>query len=62
MTLNIDSKVIGYFSYNSPSEVVCNGGACVISGSEEKMKTYLKTVVSESSNKNTIRKARSDLT
>jgi hypothetical protein len=37
-------KVVGFFAYASPSEVVCTGDACVISGSEMAMRDYLKEV------------------
>ena len=36
-----DTKVIGYFAYASPSEVVCDGDACIIAGSEADLRTYL---------------------
>jgi hypothetical protein len=36
-----DSKVIGYFAYASPGEVVCNGDACLVAGSETAMASYL---------------------
>jgi hypothetical protein len=35
-------KVVGFFAYASPAEVVCTGEACVISGSERAMRDYLK--------------------
>ena len=34
-------KVVGYFSYTKAGEVFCDGDACIISGSEELMKSYL---------------------
>ena len=58
MSLDIDSKVIGYFAYNSPTEVICDGDACVISGSEEAMHNYLKSITSQSSTNVTIKKTR----
>jgi hypothetical protein len=58
MSLNIDSKVIGYFVSLSPTEVVCDGDACVISGSEDKMKQYLKTISNEAPQQAKIRKTR----
>ena len=58
MSLDIDSKVIGYFAYSSPSEVVCDGDACVISGSENEMQKYLLSVSSGASKKSTIKKTR----
>ena len=55
MSLDIDSKVIGYFAYNSPTEVICEGDACVISGSEEAMHNYLKSMTTKSSTNVTIK-------
>jgi len=37
-----NEKVIGYFGYVSPTNAVCDGDACVISGSEETLRKYLK--------------------
>ena len=37
----MDSKVIGYFAYLSPTQVVCDGDACVISGSKETMRNII---------------------
>jgi hypothetical protein len=36
-----DHKIIGYFAYEPGGKVVCDGGSCVIAGSEEKMKSYI---------------------
>ena len=58
MSLDIDSKVIGFFAYSSPSEVICDGDACVISGSENEMNKYLMSVLTNKSNKPTIKKTR----
>ena len=58
MHRNIDSKVIGYFAFSSPTEVVCEGDACVISGSEQRMKNYVASLTQESSKKTTINKTR----
>jgi hypothetical protein len=33
--------VIGYFAYASLSEVVCDGDACIVAGSEADLRTYL---------------------
>ncbi len=38
------SKVIGYFAYASPTEVVCTGKACVISGSQRAMRDYIAEI------------------
>jgi hypothetical protein len=53
---NVDSKVIGYFAYSSPQAVVCTGKACVISGSEQVMRTYLSE--QDGARRHTIRKTR----
>ena len=58
MSTDIDSKVIGYFAFNSPSEVICDGDACVISGSEKAMQDYIKSISSKSSSAHTIKKTR----
>lgn len=36
-----ETKVIGYFAYCSPFEVICDGEACLIAGSEAAMRRYL---------------------
>ena len=41
MASDRDSRVIGYFAYISPAEVVCSRDACVISGSESAMRDYV---------------------
>ncbi|MCW5202409.1 MAG: hypothetical protein QTN59_07615 [Candidatus Electrothrix communis] len=53
-----DSKVIGYFAYKSKTEVICDGDACVISGSEQEMKNYINSVSPDSLKKTTIKKTR----
>ena len=58
MSIDIDSKVIGYFAFSSPTEVVCDGDACVIAGSEQAMRNYLDSVSAEASKKGAIRKTR----
>lgn len=58
MPTDIDSKVIGYFAFSSPTEVICDGDACLISGSEHDMRKYIKSVSTESSNRTTIKKTR----
>jgi hypothetical protein len=35
-------KVIGYFAHTRWGFVVCDGDSCVIAGSEEAMKTYIR--------------------
>jgi hypothetical protein len=58
MSNDIDSKVIGYFAFSSPTEVICDGDACVISGSEKEMLNYLKSISPEATKKTTIKKTR----
>lgn len=36
-----DAKVIGYFAHASPTEVVCDGDACVVAGSDADLRTYI---------------------
>jgi hypothetical protein len=52
-------KVIGYFAFASPTEVVCTGDrgdACVISGSVRTMKEYVKEIDPDGQKKRTIKK------
>ncbi|MEJ2622865.1 MAG: hypothetical protein P8163_22300 [Candidatus Thiodiazotropha sp.] len=58
MNRDIDSKVIGYFAYSSPASVVCEGDACVNSGSEQRMKDYMASAAQKSTQKTTIKKTR----
>ena len=39
--LKASLKVMGYFAYTSFGEVLCDGDACIIGGTEEKMRFYL---------------------
>ncbi len=58
MRSDIDSKVIGYFAFSSPTEVICEGDACVISGSEQSMKNYVASASPRSSQRTTIKRTR----
>lgn len=58
MQRDIDSKVIGYFAFSSPTAVICEGDACVISGSEKIMRDYIASAAQGSSQSNTIKKTR----
>lgn len=53
-----DSKVIGYFSYSSPTEIVCTGNACVIAGSNKSMRSYLDEIDPIGQKERTIKKTR----
>lgn len=53
------TKVIGFFSYTSPTEVLCtDGSACIIAGSEYSMKNYIKEMDPTNNKFRTIRKTR----
>jgi hypothetical protein len=58
MHQDIDSKVIGYFAFSSPMAVICEGDACIISGSEKRMRDYIAQAMPDSSQSNTIKKTR----
>jgi hypothetical protein len=52
-------KVIGYFAFSSPTEVVCTSGdACVISVSFRAMKAYLTEIDPKGHKRHTIKKTR----
>ncbi len=54
-------KVIGYFAYSSPNEVVCTGDqgdACVISGSVRAMKAFLKESDPDEQKEHIVKKTR----
>ena len=53
-----DTKVIGYFAYASPVEVVCDGDACIIAGSEGALRTYLSELGLAGPISNTLKKTR----
>lgn len=50
--------MVGYFSYTQGGEVFCDGDACIIAGSSEALKSYLKRMSSTSSEIDLIRKTR----
>ena len=52
------TKVIGYLAYATLEEVVCDGDACVIAGSEEAMMTFLANTKRYPGIRPSIRKAR----
>ena len=54
-------KVIGYFAFASPTEVVCTGDAgdaCVISGSVRAMKAFLSKIDPDGQKGHTVKKTR----
>jgi hypothetical protein len=36
-----DLKVIGYFAYASPIDILCDGDACIIAGSDVDLKNNI---------------------
>jgi hypothetical protein len=53
------TKVVGYFAYHSPAEVICtDGDACVVSGSAGAMKQYLEELDPKRASKATVKKTR----
>ena len=53
-----DTKIIGYFAYATPTEVFCDGDACIIAGSEIDMKRYLQALTDDEGEKYTVKKTR----
>ncbi len=53
-----DTKVIGYFAYLVATEVVCDGDACIIAGSEAALRRYLTISNPENLGRITIKKTR----
>ena len=57
--LDRDTKVIGYFAYLSPGQVVCtDADACVVSGSSSAMERYFAELDPRSARKATVKKTR----
>jgi hypothetical protein len=56
--MNYTGKVIGYFSYTKEGNVFCDGDACVISGSKETMRFYLKEMLPDSKEQDIIKKTK----
>ena len=50
------SKVIGYFAYDSPTQVVCSDEACIIAGSRRAMTQYLLEIDPQQQTRRTIKK------
>ncbi len=57
--LDRDTRVIGYFAYLSPGQVVCtDADACVVSGSSRAMERYCAELDPRSARKATVKKTR----
>ena len=56
---NSQSKVIGVFAYRGRSEVICvEKDACLIAGSDEAMREYIRNLTGMPADRFTIRKTR----
>jgi hypothetical protein len=53
-----ETKVVGYFAYASSSEVFCDGGACIIAGSDADLRRYLSALAVDDRSKYTLKKTR----
>ncbi len=53
-----ETKVVGFFAYRTPIEIVCDEDACLIAGSEAAMRKYLSIAYSENTDRFTIKKTR----
>jgi len=54
-----ETKVVGYFAYLSPTQVVCSDmDACVVSGSSKAMEEYLAEIDPHGASKATVKKTR----
>ena len=53
-----DAKVIGYFAYASQTEVVCDGDACVVAGSDAALRTYISELGAVDGISHTVKKTR----
>jgi hypothetical protein len=57
--LERDTKVVGYFAYLSPTQVVCSDvDACIISGSIKALEEYLAETEPLGVSKATVKKTR----
>lgn len=52
------SKVIGYFSHTHSGQVFCDGDACMIAGSSERMAAYLAEMNTDDNEQDIIKKTR----
>ena len=58
MSAGEDTKVIGYFAYRSKTEVVCDGDACVIAGSDAELRAYISELNAVGGINPTVKKTR----
>ena len=58
MTTDDKTRVVGYFAVNPPMDVVRDGDACVVAGSEVAMERYIAKLGLTTKNLRAIRKTR----
>jgi hypothetical protein len=58
MSVNRDTKVIGYFAYVPPMNAFCDGDACIVAGSETALRDYIAALNPDDVNKNRVKKTR----
>jgi hypothetical protein len=58
MSASDEAKVIGYFAYVSPTEVVCDGDACVVTGSDADLRSYIAELGPAGGINHTLKKTR----
>ena len=58
MSATDESRVIGYFAFSPKMNVLCEGDACIIAGSERSLKEYLGSLSPLARKEFRIRKAR----
>jgi len=51
-------KVVGYFSYSEAGCAFCNDGACIIAGTDELMRFYIKQLLSKHEKIGMVKKTR----
>lgn len=53
-----EAKVIGYVAYASPIELVCDGDACVVAGSDADLRAYITELAPAGGITHTLKKTR----
>ena len=58
MATDKETKVIGHFAYALQSEVICDGDACIIAGSDADLRTYISELCRDKGLTHTLKKTR----
>ena len=56
--LSIAHKTVGYFAHSKKGYAFCDGDACIISGTEALMFSYIKAMLSNDKHKNIVKKTK----